>query len=668
MSLENTTKENFFTPVPTVGKYADEDDDTIDTSTEATDEEEKDDLGNATEFHEYMKAEGHVFKTCKNKLLWYDPKEGVYQEEDGTLKLKLCNLFSKSPVLEQKYKAAVSKHNALYSMLKTIVDPEPDFYKKSQENTKGFLAFNNYIWDFNERVPVPFDPKFYFTFKSRVNYKKHDSTFEKEVFKMVCESIFGEGEKSEFFMKLLARALAGEVKDKRFIVLLGETNSGKGTLTQLLGDCFGLGSFIGNYDAKNLQTESATKSWLLQNKNSRIILANEINAEKPILLHNIKWCANGGEPITATAKYVNEINFIPQGTMLLFANEMPPLKGDDAGGAVENRMVYVETEYSYLKQQEYDLKKDTNPNVRLGDPSLKDDYLKRPDVQEAFARLICKAYEPEAPPLPKCCVKKALEYTPKKSLKKRLEEVVDITGDENDFVFAAELKECLSDANATSLGIEMKKFDGVTSVKERFGTPGIQKVVYRGVKWREENTTQEYEDDTSPEVSFADVDTVMTSPIKKNGEVVRLTAKIAELELALKAKEQVPEGCDKALKTCLETKSETVKTATMKKAVEGVLKKNKQLEETLAEYRQTLAQLEAEQIDQLQRETEAQDENMGLCEMFVKEEKKNKDLTTFVKQVERQTKTKVLDDDGGVLPDVLKRAKDVALVDTFDTD
>merc|ERR1712216_490312 len=211
----------------------------------------------------------------------------------------------------------------------------------------------------------------------------------------------------------------------------------------------------------------------------------------------------------------------------------------------------------------------------------------------------------------------------------------------------------------------MGKFDGVTSVKERFGTPGIQKVVYRGVKWREENTTQEYEDDTAPEVSFADVDTVMTSPIKKNGEVVRLTAKIAELELALKAKEQVPEGCDKALKTCLETKSETVKTATMKKAVEGVLLKNTQLEETLAEYRQTLAQLSAEQIDQRQRDTEAHD---GLCELLTNEEKKNKDLTTIVKQVERQTKTKVLDDDGGVLPDVLKMAKDVALVDTFDTE
>ena len=668
MSLENTPNENFFTPTPTNGRYSNGDDDTVDTSTETTDEEEKDDLGNATEFHEYMKAEGHVFKTCKNKLLWYDPKEGVYQEEDGTLKLKLCNLFSKSPVLEQKYKEAVSKHNALYSMLKTIVDPEPDFYKKSQENTKGFLAFNNYIWDFNERVPVPFDPKFYFTFKSRVNYKKHDSTFEKEVFKMVCESIFGEGEKSEFFMKLLARALAGEVKDKRFIVLLGETNSGKGTLTQLLGDCFGLGSFIGNYDAKNLQTESATKSWLLQNKNSRIILANEINAEKPILLHNIKWCANGGEPITATAKYVNEINFIPQGTMLLFANEMPPLKGDDAGGAVENRMVYVETEYSYLKQQEYDLKKDTNPNVRLGDPSLKDDYLKRPDVQEAFARLICKAYVTEAPPLPKCCINKALEYTPKKSLKKRLEEVVDITGDENDFVFAAELKECLSDANATSLGIEMKKFDGVTSVKERFGTPGIQKVVYRGVKWREENTTQEYEDDTSPEVSFADVDTVMTSPIKKNGEVVRLTAKIAELELALKAKEQVPEGCDKALKTCLETKSETVKTATMKKAVEGLLVKTTQLEETLAEYRQRFAEFQnlppGYQNQQEMSKTEPELLDYELYEL----QDDKKELVALVRYFERGLGKGFLNADGKVLPEILKEAKDNALVDTFDTE
>ena len=76
-------------------------------------------------------------------------------------------------------------------------------------------------------------------------------------------------------------------------------------------------------------------------------------------------------------------------------------------------------------------------------------------------------------------------------------------------------------------------------------------------------------------------------------------------------------------------------------------------------------QMETEQLDQLQRETELTEE---LNDLLVKEEEKNKDLTTIIKQVERQTRTKVLDDNGGVLPDVLRRARDVALVDTFDTE
>ena len=41
---------------------------------------------------------------------------------------------------------------------------------------------------------------------------------------------------------------------------------------------------------------------------------------------------------------------------------------------------------------------------------------------------------------------------------------------------------------------------------------------------------------------------------------------------------------------------------------------------------------------------------------------------TIIKQVEKQTKTKIFDDDREVLPDVLKKAKDKALVDTFDTE
>ena len=365
----------------------------------------------------------------------------MYDEESDELKLKLLNLFATSPVVARKYRGSNSKKSALYKEFKSILPQENSFYEKSRANTKGLFAFNNCIWDFGKQKCRDFSPDYCFTFKAPVDYKKHEELLETEVRQTVFQSIFGEGEKGEFVARLLARALAGDVEDKRFVVLIGETNSGKGCLTQLLGDCFGLGTFVGNYQSKNLQSESPTLSWLLQNKNCRIILANEINTERPILANNIRMCASGGEPITASAKYKNEENFISQATMFLFCNEMPEIKGNDDGDAVKNRMVYVETEHSYLEKQKYEEMKNTNPKVRLADPTLKSEYLKRKDIQEAFVSLVCGAYVSTAPPLPECCIKKSLEYKPNKSLKKRLENIIDFTGDENDYVIFKDLYE-----------------------------------------------------------------------------------------------------------------------------------------------------------------------------------------------------------------------------------
>ena len=693
--------------------------------------DEEDDLNdreNAEEFYILMKEKGHSFKTCEGKLLWYDPTNGVYDEESDKLKLKLVNLFATSPVVASKYRGSNSKKSALYREFKSLVPQENNFYEKAQVNTKGFLAFNNCIWDFKHRVALSFDPKFYFTFKANVAYKEHDPAFEMEVLQAICGGIFGEGEKCEFFMKVLARALAGEVQDKRFIVLLGETNSGKGTLTQLLGDCFGLGTFVGNYTAKELQGESATLSWLMLNKNCRIILANEINAEKPILVNNIKVCANGGEPITGKMLYKNQAHFIPQGTMFLFCNEMPEIKGNDDGDAVKNRMVYVETEYSYLEKQKYEEMKNTNPKVRLAIPNLKDDYLKRQEVQEAFARFFCKAYVPEAPPLPECCIKKALEYKPTKSLKKRLESIIDFTGDEKDYVVVSDLTEHFKRFGSESskkVGDALEKMGIKKDLKRLNGKP---RLIRLGIKLKDfENITEEYGDDTSAELSFASTDGEMVSPMRRKSDVVEieklkaennqlkeglayiqeafqnertgpftpnkmklaLEASLAEAEntklideiTALKeapaydpekeaqlrelrdeitalrqnlssrgeeedvAEEEeedlllVPEVCKKKIDQLLSTSAKTMRSSTVQNVLKGLNAK--------------VQELEGDYINQLQDLTEAED--------------KIKDYLIIIKQVEKQTKTKILDDDKQVLPDVLKRAKDVALVDTFDT-
>ena len=700
--------------------------------------DEEDDLNdrvNAEEFYTLMKEKGHCFGTCKGKLLWYDPANGVYDEESDELKLKLLNLFATSPVVARKYRGSNSKKSALYKEFKSLLPQENSFYEKSRENTKGLFAFNNCIWDFGEQKSRDFSPDYCFTFKAPVDYKKHGKLSETEVRQTVFQSIFGEGEKGEFVAKLLARALAGDVEDKRFVVLIGETNSGKGCLTQLLGDCFGLGTFVGNYQSKNLQGESPTLSWLLQNKNCRIILANEINTERPILANNIRMCASGGEPITALAKYKNEENFISQATMFLFCNEMPEIKGNDDGDAVKNRMVYVETEYSYLEKQKYEEMKNTNPKVRLADPTLKSEYLKRKEIQEAFVSLVCGAYVPEAPPLPECCIKKSLEYKPNKSLKIRLENIIDFTGDENDYVVFSDLYEHFNGSETPKkVGDALVKMGIMGKIKR---VDGKSKAVRLGIKLKDfENITEEYGDDTSAELSFASTDVEMLSPMRNKSDMVeieklkakneqleqelvnlkefyycrnkvekadtpgpltpnkmmlaldasvaieenkKLIAEIAALKEApnfvpeepelqelrdeitalkqtlerqnLSSREEdveeeeeedpllVPEVSKKKIDQLLSTSAKTMRSSTVQNVLKGLNAK--------------VQELEGDYINQLQDLTEAED--------------KIKDYLTIIKQVERQTRTKILDDNKEVLPDVLRRAKDVALVDTFDT-
>ena len=246
-------------------------------------------------------------------------------------------------------------------------------------------------------------------------------------------------------------------------------------------------------------------------------------------------------------------------------------------------------------------------------------------------------------------------------MKERLEKVFDFTGDKNDYVVFGDLYEPFQGIEtSTAVGNTLTKM-GIRGTIKKVG--GKARSVRLGIKLKDfENTTQEYESDTSPEVSFADVDTVMTSPIKKGKDeelVTELRAENAELKEALKAQKQVPEGCDKALKTCLETKSETVKTATMKKAVEGLLVKTTQLEETLAEYRQRFADYQ-KNFSPLSKEL--------LDYELYEAEDKNKELVALVRYIESNMGNRFLDADGKVLPEVLEKAKDNALVDTFDTE
>ena len=131
--------------------------------------------------------------------------------------------------------------------------------------------------------------------------------------------------------------------------------------------------------------------------------------------------------------------------------------------------------------------------------------------------------------------------------------------------------------------------------------------------------------------------------LKQTLERQNLSSREEEEDVAEEDEEDpllVPEVSKKKIDQLLSTSAKTMRSSTVQNVLKGLNAK--------------VQELEGDYINQLQELTD--------------EENKNKDYLTIIKQVEKQTRTRILDDDRQVLPDVLKRAKDVALVDTFDTD
>ena len=127
--------------------------------------------------------------------------------------------------------------------------------------------------------------------------------------------------------------------------------------------------------------------------------------------------------------------------------------------------------------------------------------------------------------------------------------------------------------------------------------------------------------------------------LKQTLERQNLSSREEEEDVAEEDEEDpllVPEVSKKKIDQLLSTSAKTMRSSTVQNVLKGLNAK--------------VQELEGDYINQLQDLTEA--------------EEKIKDYLTIIKQVERQTRTKILDDDKQVLPDVLRRAKDVALVDT----
>lgn len=449
----------------------------------------------ARHFIEWLEGLGHRLTRSDGQIYWYDPDNGIYNTDIRQLRL----FIDKCPELPFDKRGSTRFQDLIERQVKAIVPDDPDFGDKLIDTTKHKVPFKNGVYCLENKKLLDYNADFYFTRKGSLEYEAQEKAILHEVYEKVFLGVFGTEIISKYFLKSLARAVGGDVEDKLFFIITGRTNSGKSSQTDLFGATFN--AINGNYNASNFcekrtDGDSAKMaSWLVPMRNKRVCIANE-KPKNPIEGSLIKPLTSGGDEVTARQNNKDEMDFKLSATFYLFCNDTPST--NDFCKAMVERTRIIPTAYTYLLPDRYEASKNEKTGkvpefVKLADPTLKSVWMKRKEIRQAYAQLVCEAWEAERPALPEALKELAEELLEEVSDDGKIQTHIVVTGDTCDKITIDDLQSrikgfdkrgvVISNANLIS---KMRDWGLCTDIRREMDNARQKKIyVFYGVKlWK----------------------------------------------------------------------------------------------------------------------------------------------------------------------------------------
>lgn len=274
---------------------------------------------------------------------------------------------------------------------KTIIND--NFYKNMIDNSKYYLPFNDGIYSFKDKKLFTYKElsNIHFSYKINRNFPKYNKNDYDELMNRVIIPIYPDENERIYNAHIKARALAGCYEDKKWYGYSGSRNSGKGTETGILRNAFG--DFVLEFNAKCLifnkygnQDASKALSWVVDKKDARIIISNEIDGDDETKLNGafIKTLASGGDAMEGRKLYENTISFIPQFTMFLCYNKFYEVSPADAKENLEQ----FEYKSKFVSKEEL---VNGVKFLKLKDDTIKD-FIKEDRIIDAYTLYILNAF------------------------------------------------------------------------------------------------------------------------------------------------------------------------------------------------------------------------------------------------------------------------------------
>jgi hypothetical protein len=399
----------------------------------------------------------------------------------------------------QNVAPAKAVRTALYAKLNSKTDGI-NIYEKFHTTTRGRLCFKDGVLDFRTKRFYTWDEvdfEFYSTVMINREYGSYCQNPNREIIDTIKRDVFGNmyGSKLDLALHFLSRALAGEIGDKVWSNYTGNRDCGKGVKYDLLR-C-GFEDYVNSFELKQVlvsegkgsRTEEVSRKlyWLLDLQFVRLGISQETPDELTRLLLSgemFKKMAGGGDTQIARRNYDRfNTHFILATTFDIMGNH--PLEADTPD--VFEKCVQFASVCQFKSREEIDRMRADGVDERIlnvykvADPSIKE-RCKTVEWGNAVVYLMMENYKDHAVPIYRS---DDADFTPSNSLRGRILENFEITGDRNDIIPCEEAEFNIG-GNKKKVAIELASL----GVEKRKNTRGElrNKWCYYGIRNMVEDT------------------------------------------------------------------------------------------------------------------------------------------------------------------------------------
>ena len=358
-----------------------------------------------------FEASKEIIKTLPNNYLVYSNErvfynyDNIYITNEKLIKKFLLkyimnlNIYKDEGVNkygEKKFKTLSKDIAPAEKVLKAVltnINIDETFYEKLWNSNLNKICFKNGYYDLINKSFNNYDNKTFTTIKINRNYEKSNDDDKKLVYDKILNPIFDNNKKLiKYFLNIMSRAIGGNTKDKNWIMCLGFRNCGKGVLVNLFENCFQkyiMTTNSNNFISKSSSGDEAKNlSWSIATEFKRICFTNEIKIDKEGLTkldgNILKKLSSGGDKIEARLNHSDEVQFRPQSTFVLMANDVPSIEPNDA--------LQTCIELHYPSQFVEDPKENSFIKEYKSDNNIKE-FINQPNIINAFIDILFEHFE-----------------------------------------------------------------------------------------------------------------------------------------------------------------------------------------------------------------------------------------------------------------------------------